>query len=335
MLAGVEPTAIGESFSLIEDLVTPLEQQIKNRVIILCFLTIQRRALLSLLVVSVARSLYTALALFLTAALTACSTPVQSTTPSAPGLGGRSGASLIEADTVYILDGKTGRVLTEKNAHQQREVASVQKLVTALVIVEAGNLDKPVTITAQDASCPPTKLPNSVGGTYTRRELLNAMLVLSANDAARALARDNSGSEAAFGAKMTSMARRLGASNSVFKDSAGFSKPGQYSTAADTVKILRAAFANPVIRQANATKFLNWRQANGTVTQLRNSNRVLHRHPNCRGGKVGYTSAAGHCAAVVWEENGRQIYGVALRGHREMFWLQLAVLTKLHANGLL
>ena len=273
--------------------------------------------------------------LFLLAAFTACSARVQSTSPGAPGPGGRSGASLVEADTVYIVDGKTGRVLTEKNANQQREIASVQKLVTALIIVEAGNLDKPVTITAQDVSCPPTKLPNSLGGTYTRRELLNAMLVLSANDAARALARDNSGNEAAFGAKMTSMARRLGANSSVFKDSAGFSKSGQYSTAADTVKILRAAYANPVIRQANATKFLNWRQANGAVTQLRNSNRVLHRHPNCRGGKVGYTGAAGHCAAIVWEENGRQIYGVALRGHREMFWLQLGVLAKLHANGLL
>jgi D-alanyl-D-alanine carboxypeptidase (penicillin-binding protein 5/6) len=273
--------------------------------------------------------------LFLLAAFTACSARVQSTSPAVPGLGGRSGASLVEADTVYIVDGKTGRVLTEKNANLQREIASVQKLVTALIIVEAGNLDKPVTITAQDVSCPPTKLPNSVGGTYTRRELLNAMLVLSANDAARALARDNSGNEAAFGAKMTSMARRLGANSSVFKDSAGFSKSGQYSTAADTVKILRAAYANPVIRQANATKFLNWRQANGAVTQLRNSNRVLHRHPNCRGGKVGYTGAAGHCAAIVWEENGRQIYGVALRGHREMFLLQLGVLAKLHANGLL
>jgi D-alanyl-D-alanine carboxypeptidase (penicillin-binding protein 5/6) len=273
--------------------------------------------------------------LFLLAAFTACSARVQSTSPASPGLGGRSGASLVEADTVYIVDGKTGRVLTDKNGNQQREVASVQKLVTALVIAEAGNLDKPVTITAHDASCPPTKLPNSVGGTYTRRELLNAMLVLSANDAARALARDNSGSEAAFGAKMTAMARRLGAKNSVFKDSAGFSKSGQYSTAADTVKILRAAYANPALRQANATKFLNWRQANGAVTQLRNSNRVLHRHPNCRGGKVGYTSAAGHCAAIVWEENGRQVFGVALRGHREMFWLQLAVLSKLHANGVL
>ena len=84
--------------------------------------------------------------------------------------------------------------------------------------------------------------------------------MVSANDAARALARDNSGSESAFGAKMTAMARRVGATNSVFKDSAGFSVGGQHTTAADMVQILKAAYANPLIRQANATKFLFWRK---------------------------------------------------------------------------
>jgi len=251
-----------------------------------------------------------------------------------PGKKGKA-ADLIEADTFLIVDGNNGKVLFEKNADQTREVASLQKLVAAMVILEAGNLDKRVTVTAQDANCPPTKLPNSVGGTYTRRELLQAMLVLSANDAARALARDNSGSEAAFGAKMTLMARRLGAKTSVFKDSAGFSAPGQYSTASDTMKIAMAAYRNPLIRQIVATKNLAWREASGKPTTLRNSNRILHRHPNCRGLKIGYTRVAGHCAAVVWEEKGRRIFAVVLRGHKEMFWLQTAVMMKLHANGLL
>ena len=242
---------------------------------------------------------------------------------------------LVQAGSVLIVDGASGKALLSKAATQRRQVASLQKLVTALVIIEAGNLDKPVTVTVQDANCQPTNLPNSVGGTYTRRELLQAMLVLSANDAARALARDNSGSEAAFGAKMTAMARRVGATNSVFKDSAGFTVSGQYSTAADMVKILKAAYANPLIRQANSAKYLNWRQANGKMTQLRNSNRILHRHPSCRGGKVGYTAAASHCVAVVWEEKGNRLYGVALGGNQEMFWLEFATVLSLHAHGLL
>lgn len=243
--------------------------------------------------------------------------------------------AMVEADSILIVDGDTGKVLFEKEANRPREIASVQKLLSALVIVEAGDLDKPVTVTADDASCQPTKLPNGVGGTYTRRELLEAMLVLSANDAARALARDNAGSESAFGAKMTLMARRLGAKTSVFKNSAGFSAGGQYSTASDTMKIAMAAYRNPVIRDIVATKELAWREASGKPATLRNSNRILHRHPNCRGLKVGYTGAAGHCAAVVWEEKGRRIFAVVLRGHKEMFWLQTAVMMKLYANGLL
>ena len=241
---------------------------------------------------------------------------------------GFNAAQRVEAASVIIVDESSGRVVSAKNANQLRQAASLQKLVTALVIAEAGNLDKPVTVTAADSNCPRTKLPKSVGGTYTRRELLQAMLVVSANDAARALARDNSGSESAFGAKMTAMARRVGATNSVFKDSAGFTVAGQCTTATDMVQILKAAYANPVIRQANATKFLVWRKTDGTTQLLRNPLGILHRHPNCRGGKVGYTSAASDCVALVWEEDNTRLYGVALGGKSDAFWEQLAAAHK-------
>ena len=244
---------------------------------------------------------------------------------------GRNAAERVEAASVIIVDAASGRVVAAKNADQLRQAASLQKLVTALVIAEAGNLDKPVTVTAGDANCPRTRLPESVGGTYTRRELLQAMLVVSANDAARALARDNSGSESAFGAKMTAMARRLGATNSVFKDSAGFTVAGQRTTAADMVRILKAAYDNPLIRQANATKFLFWRKTDGRTQLLRNPLGILHRHPNCRGGKVGYTSAASDCVALVWEEDDTRLYGVALGGKTNAFWEQLAAAHKLLA----
>jgi len=241
---------------------------------------------------------------------------------------GRNVAQSVDAGSVLIVEASSGRVLSEKNAHQPRQAASLQKMVTALVVVASGNLDKPVTVTAKDADCPRTKLPESVGGTYTRRELLQAMLVLSANDAARALARDNSGSESVFSAKMTDMARRVGAVNSVFKDSAGFSAGGQRTTAADMIQILKAAYANPLIRQANATKFLPWRKATGKTAFLRNPNGILQRDTHCLGGKVGYTAAASHCVAIVWEEDGTRLYGVALGGKSDAFWAQLAAAHK-------
>lgn len=246
---------------------------------------------------------------------------------------GRSVVDRVEVASMIIVDYASGRVVSAKNAYQPRQAASLQKLVTALVVAEAGELDKRVTVTAKDAECQRTRLPKSVGGTYTRRELLQAMLVVSANDAARALARDNSGSEAAFGAKMTSMAHRLGATNSVFKDSAGFTVAGQRTTAADMVRILEASYANPLIRQANATKYLFWRKTDGKVQLLRNPLGILHRDPHCRGGKVGYTAAASNCVALVWEEDNTRLYGVALGGKSDAFWGQLAAAHKLLAHA--
>lgn len=234
-----------------------------------------------------------------------------------------------------IIVDSSGKVLFAQNPDLPREVASTQKLVTAMVITRAGDLDKKVTITAQDAACSPTKLPNSVGGTYTRRELLQALLVYSANDAARALARDNAGSEAAFGAKMTQLARQLGAKNSVFKTSSGLSAGGQYSTARDMATIARAAYGDRFIRQTAGTKFLPWRDAKGRSTTLRNSNRVLQRHENATGMKIGYTGAAGHCLVLSWDEAGRTVFTVVLGGKNELFWVEAALVTSLYANGLL
>lgn len=253
---------------------------------------------------------------------------------AAPPAKQKKSAVSVGGDAMIITDG-SGKVLFAQNPDLRREVASTQKLVTAMVITRAGNLDKKVTVTAEDAACSPTKLPNSVGATYTRRELLQALLVYSANDAARALARDNAGSEAAFAAKMTQMARSVGAGNSVFKTSSGLSAAGQYSTARDMAAIARAAYRDPVIRDAARTKFLPWRDAKGRSHTLRNSNRVLQRHANATGLKIGYTGAAGHCLALSWEESGRTVFAVVLGGKNELFWVEAALVTSLYANGLL
>lgn len=232
------------------------------------------------------------------------------------------------------MDAGSGKILSSKNASVRREVASLQKVLTAMLVIEAGNLEKPVTITAADANCPPTNLPEAVGGTYTRRQLLEVMLIYSPNDAARALARDLSGSEAAFGAKMTALARRLGAKNSVFKNSTGLPAAGQCSTAEDMARIARAALGNAYLRRVMQTKSITWRDRRGRPHVFKNSNRLLHRHPDCRGMKVGYTGKAGHCAISLWEGK-RRIIAVTLGGAGEASWLESGVVLRLVANGLL
>lgn len=243
--------------------------------------------------------------------------------------------TLLKVESAIIIDAANGKRLAGFAENERREVASLQKLLTALLVVRAGNLDKPVTVTAADANCSPTKLPDSVGGTYTRRQLLEAVMIKSANDAARALARDHSGSEAAFAVEMTRLAHSLGAKNSLFKNSSGLPAPGQYSTAADMAMVTRAVYRDPTLRQIARKKFLPWKDASGKMHELRNSNRLLHRHENCGGMKIGFTGSAGHCAAIVWEENNRALIGVVLGGRDQMFWLQTGLTLKLFANRLL
>ncbi|MEX1045450.1 MAG: serine hydrolase [Chthoniobacterales bacterium] len=248
--------------------------------------------------------------------------------------GATHAADLIQAEAVVVMDAANGKILSAQNPSVRREVASLQKVLTAMLVIEAGNLDKPVTMTAADADCPPTNLPEAVGGTYTRRQLLEVMLIYSPNDAARALARDHSGSEAAFAAKMTELARRLGAKNSVFKNSTGLSAAGQYSTAEDMARIARAALGNDFMRRTIQTKSIAWRDRRGRAHVFKNSNRLLQRHPDCRGMKVGYTGKAGHCAISVWQGK-RRIIAVSLGGAGESSWLQSGVVLRLVANGLL
>ncbi len=104
----------------------------------------------------------------------------------------------IFAQSYLLLDARTGRHLAGQNAELPRPVASTQKLVTALVVLDAGNLDKLVRVSASDVAVEPTRLGLRPGEVYSRRTLLYAFLIKSANDVANVLARDNAGSISAF-----------------------------------------------------------------------------------------------------------------------------------------
>ena len=218
----------------------------------------------------------------------------------------------INAKAAILLDANTGQVLYKKNDTAQRAVASTQKLLTALLIAEAGDLDKKITITLSDTQCEPFKLHVKPGQTYTRRELLHALMIRSSNDVARALARDNAGSIEAFALKMTQRVRELGGTSSNFINPNGLPAAGQYSTARDMARVARMAYRNPTLRQIMGTKNYNFRFSNGKVVPLRNTNRLLRTYSFCNGMKTGYTNAAGHCLISSGSHNGRDVIAVVL-----------------------
>ncbi|HRJ10384.1 MAG TPA: D-alanyl-D-alanine carboxypeptidase family protein [Prosthecobacter sp.] len=224
------------------------------------------------------------------------------------------------AESYLLIDAATGRHLASRNAEVKRSVASTQKLVTALVILDAGNLDKPVRVLASDLNVEPTVLGLRAGETYTRRNLLYVMLVKSCNDVANVLARDNAGSISAFAAKMNAKARSLGCYNSSFKNPHGLTAPGQYSTARDMARVSMAAYRNPVIRDAVRRRSYTFRRNNGQMVTLKSTNDLLAFMPECNGMKTGYTNAAGRCLISTASRSGRNVILVQLGTKTKYIW---------------
>ena len=222
----------------------------------------------------------------------------------------------VHGAAAILVDVRSGRVLYNKNSREPRAVASTQKLLTALIIAEEGNLWEMVKIEPVDTTAAPTKLYLKPGQTYSRFELLQALLVRSANDVACALARDNAGSAEAFAVKMNARARAMGATSSNFVNPNGLPADGQHSTARDMAIIARNAYANSMLRRIMATKSFEFHFADGRVRELVNTNRILRTAPYCNGMKTGYTEAAGHCLVSSGQDNGRDVIAVVLGSNK-------------------
>jgi serine-type D-Ala-D-Ala carboxypeptidase (penicillin-binding protein 5/6) len=226
----------------------------------------------------------------------------------------------VAAESVLVMDADSGRILYAKNADTVRPVASTQKIITALCVLEAGNIDKPVTIAAYDTACEPTKLYLKPGEIYSRRELVKVLMVKSANDVGRALARDVGGSVEGFAEIMNSKCRQLGMRNSNFVNPHGLTEPGQYSTARDMAIAARAAYRSPLIRTYAATKSYTFRFNDGRVRLLENTNKLLKKIPYCDGMKTGTTNASGRCLISTGSLNGRSVICVVLKSNTANIW---------------
>ncbi len=232
--------------------------------------------------------------------------------PAAGGSPFISGAPAVYADSAIMIDAYSGEVLFQKNADRRRPVASTQKLLTAMILLDSGDLERMVTVEPSDTRMEPTKLGIKAGERYTRRELLRVLLVKSCNDAAAALARDNAGSLSAFAAKMNRKAYELGATNSHFLNPHGLTEPGQYSTARDIARIAYAAYRYPFIRSTVQQPFVTFRFNSGRSVTLESTNKLLGRDPAITGMKTGYTAASGRCLVTSARVGGRALILVQL-----------------------
>lgn len=217
-----------------------------------------------------------------------------------------SNAPSVYARSAILIDARTGRTLYQKFADTKTQVASTQKLVTALVVIDRGNLLQPVTIQRADTLVEPTKLGVRAGQTYSRMNLLSAMLVKSENDAAAALARDNAGSIPSFAVLMDRKAREVGAYDTHFVNPHGL-PAYQYSTARDMAKVAYRAYHEPLLRSIVCRPTYSFTFADGRTRTLENTNKLLKRSTIYNGMKTGFTNAAGRCLISSASANGREV----------------------------
>ena len=225
----------------------------------------------------------------------------------------------LAARSALCLDVKTGHVLYEKEADEIEYPASTTKILTALVVIEAGDLDKAVEIQIEDTKVEPSALEFKPGEIYVRRDLLYALLLKSANDVALALARDNAGSVEAFAEKMNQRAHELGADSSHFVNPHGLHDPHHFTTARDLALIARTAMQNPIFREIVGT--LEKRMMRGAEeVVLRNHNKLLGKLPGCTGIKTGFTRQAQQVLVSGAMREGREVISVVLHTNHPGIW---------------
>jgi len=206
---------------------------------------------------------------------------------------------VLRSASVLVKDQKTGELLIQKQSEAVLPIASITKLMTAMVILDSGiDLDEMITIEHSDVDTilfSPSRLP--VGTTFSREEALLLTLMASENRAAHALGRTYPGGFEAFVDAMNAKARALGLSKTHFEDSAGLSS-GNTSSAIDLARMVDAAYHYPLVREfttkEDATIFSGHR-----VLEFHNTNRLVQ-NPRWKIGlsKTGFTNDAGRCLVM-------------------------------------
>ena len=226
-----------------------------------------------------------------------------------------SGAPEVEAAAVLLMEKETGTVLYEENAHEKLEPASVTKVMTMLLVVEALeegriSLEDKVTISAHAASMGGSQVFLEEGERMSVHDLLKAVAVASGNDAAVALAEQIAGSENGFVELMNRRAAELGMEDTNFVNCTGLPAEGHVTSAYDIALMSRALILHPMIREYTTIWMDSIRDGQ---FQLANTNKLIRFYDGATGLKTGSTDNALYCISATAERDGMELIAVVLK----------------------
>ncbi|MDR3596713.1 D-alanyl-D-alanine carboxypeptidase family protein [Clostridium sp.] len=217
----------------------------------------------------------------------------------------------VNARSAIALDKETGTILFEQNGYELVPMASTTKILTSLIAIEQGNLDKKVTISKKAASIRGSTVGYKVGEEIALKELIFGLMFKSGNDAAIAIAEELGGSIEGFSEIMNHYARGIGILDSHFESPHGLDSSKHYSSAYDLAILTSKGMDYDLFREIVGSKQISKEKYNFT-RDYNNINKILWRIPGANGVKTGYTGQAGKCLVSSVNNNGKDIIIVVL-----------------------
>ena len=223
----------------------------------------------------------------------------------------------LTSPSAILCEASTGQVIFEKNADERRPVASVNKVMTILLTLEAVDegrvsLEDQVTVSPRAASMGGSQAFLDAGERYKLSELLKTVIVASANDSAVALAEHLAGTEESFVRLMNTRAEELGLTNTHYANCTGLPAQEHYTTARDVAKLSAQLDLHPLYYRYSTIWMDEIKHRGGRVTSLTNTNRLIRFYPGCDGYKTGSTNEARYCVSATAKKEGMRLIAVVL-----------------------
>jgi len=216
-----------------------------------------------------------------------------------------------------LMDYATGTILKEKEADLKRPIASVTKLMTSLLILEAIErgeltLEQNITISSNASGMGGSQIFLDAYSEHTAGDLFKAIVVSSANDASVAFAETIAGSESDFVSRMNSRAAELGMTNTNYGNSTGLPAAGAYSTARDVATVTREVIKHPIYFKYSRIWMDEFKHPGGRITEMANTNKLIRFYKGCDFGKTGSTNEAGYCLSASAQRGDLRLIGVVI-----------------------
>ena len=208
---------------------------------------------------------------------------------------GRSKLDSLTADAWMLIDDSTGMVLSAKNAYSRRYMASITKMMTALLALDYGHLNDTIAICDDVYINKDSRV--KLGQAYLAGDLIREMMMISDNDAAYALAKHTAGDTLTFYSLMNSKAVYLGMDSTHFDNPNGMPNDSNYSSARDLIVLARYCMRDSAFAEIVGTAEAQIPLTDGRHLDCRNSNALIHTYEGCIGIKTGFTRQAGYCLA--------------------------------------